>query len=75
MVFKEQQEVSALLAFIFNTFINVLSTFKAIRQLIYNIPLGTHPMSNSGLILFMLCVTIAARYQTSGKRKTGWLAG
>lgn len=58
MVFKEQQKLVPYWLSFLILLLMFYITFKAIRQLIYNIPLGTHPMSNSGLILFMLCVYI-----------------
>jgi len=58
MTFKEQQKLVPYWLSILILLLMFYITFKAIRQLIYNIPFGTHPMSNSGLILFMLCVYI-----------------
>jgi hypothetical protein len=58
MELKEQQKLLPYWMSILMLFITFFITYKAIKQLIYNVPLGTHPMSNSGLILFMLCLYI-----------------
>ena len=58
MNFKEKQKLLPNWVSFLLLIITFYITFKAMRQLMFNIPLGTYPMSNIGLIISMLIVYV-----------------